>query len=213
MKRRFSYRTESDLFSNPDPPHFCICLKRGGSGRADFLLPKQVGGEMETEGTLLGIPSEFHPESLARFEVAERQEMWPRLDNSGGSYFCKWIAESRQGGVCSVSCWLFCQMWAAECGFMYQNELFVLCGHTNAAASTSTRRHATQNLLFINQEFYNTPVFLEDRTCFGPDFGIWLSMDWEVTSDATFDKNLMWNFGPRHLLPSFFPPSFFWDAK
>lgn len=113
--------------SYPNHLHFCICSRRGGSGSADFLLPTEVGG-----GGAYGTSSPY-PQSLERIETAERQEVWPRLDNSGGGYFWKRRAESRQGGVCSVSCWLFCQMWAAECVFMCQNELFVLRGrHTES---------------------------------------------------------------------------------
>ena len=106
------------------------CLQRWAGERGRFLLYRT---------------SNPYPASLARIQTAERQEVWPRLDNSGGGYFWKRRAESRQGGVCSVSCWLFCQMWVAECVFMCQNELFVLWGRhiesvTDKETSTWARR-------------------------------------------------------------------------
>lgn len=128
MVKSFWMRTESDLSPSRNPLHFCNCPRQGGSGSADFLLLTQVGGDKGGGQTLLHHGS-LYPESIAWIQAAERQEVWPRLDNSGGGYFWKRRAQSRQGGVCSASCWLFCQMWAAECVFMCQNELFVLRGH------------------------------------------------------------------------------------
>lgn len=127
MVNSFWMRTESDLSPSRNPLHFCNCPRQGGSGSADFLLLTQVGGDKGGQ-TLLHHGS-LYPESISWIQAAERQEVWPRLDNSGGGYFWKRRAQSRQGGVCSASCWLFCQMWAAECVFMCQNELFVLRGH------------------------------------------------------------------------------------
>lgn len=108
-----------------------------------------------------GVQSGPYPESLTRIQAAERQEVWPGLDSSGGGYL--W-AQSRQGSVCSASCWLFCQMRAAQCVFMCQNEQFVLWG-----------RHAAgqRNLLMCCEEMWVLQSHIacikpsEARDCYG----------------------------------------------
>lgn len=125
-------------FTHQTLHHFCICFCWEGSGSTDFLLPAEVGVATAVWYSIVTVLTQ---NPLRKIRTAERQEAWPRLDNSGGDYFWKQRAERRQGGVCSVSCWLFCQMWTAECVFMCQTELFVLWGrHTKSMTKKPPHR-------------------------------------------------------------------------
>lgn len=59
------------------------------------------------------VASSFYPESpVSEFKFVKRQEAWPRVDNSGGGYFCKTASAVQTRGVSvrfPVGCFVRCE--------------------------------------------------------------------------------------------------------